>query len=152
MRKRPPFIHHTFWTTEEEEKLKIIFDTIPFTKMVNYFPNRTKHMIKSKAYSMGLRSKNFVFKNKIQYTYNENYWNNLSLSVCRDAGLVASDGCLYYYKPGNNKKCAFSLTLAVKDKEEIINFAKRVEFNGTIHQFISKEHHIQGHYVKPSEK
>lgn len=111
------------WTDEEILKLKTLLETgnYQYTDLPKFFPNRTLYSIKSKAQYNNLHSKHRCS----QYTFDQHYFDSLTLENCYWAGFIMADGNLLKVK--NKNSFVFSLLLAIKDLDHLQKFKKSIK-------------------------
>lgn len=118
------------WTKEEENKLKSLVGTTSFTKMVEFFPNRTPTSLLKKSVKLGYKSTYKHFK----YSVNINYWKELDLNKCYYAGFIASDGNL------SKRTWQVQLNLSSKDVQILHDFKKAIDFDGNVAVYKRKKY------------
>lgn len=113
--------------------------TLP--EWIKFFDNKyTKGQIYSFCYRNGLKIKKISEeeKSKIQsnnarkYHINEDYFKTWSRNMAYLFGFWCADGCIYGEK-------MFDITINMKDKYLIKQFAKELEYEGNIYDYVNRQ-------------
>lgn len=67
-----------------------------------------------------------------KYTCDENFFNDYTPESCYWGGFIMADGCVFS-KSNNKQNNALTIGLSSKDEEHLKQFAKDVNYNGTIY-------------------
>jgi len=123
--------HYAKWTEQEEQKLKELVNMkiYSYTKLCKFFPDKNRLSILVKCRSLGLS--NDTVTNKI-YSFNENYFNILTLENIYWGGFFCADGCVI--QRGNSY--IFSWVICEKDKEHMELFSSQINSNHPIKRIL----------------
>lgn len=89
-----PNLTSPFWTQEQEDKLKELCESGKYkSSEIATILGRTTCGIQKYCYKRGIKNRR---KKQSAYTYNKNYFSNTGLDQCYWAGILQTDGCLYY--------------------------------------------------------
>lgn len=117
------------WTKEEKEKLNK-FDTLNITDLSKLFEKRSKSSIKRMLFANGIKKYKILRNNKLnKYSFNDNYFSNLTHNNSYIAGWIASDGHL-------DKNGVLEWHLSKKDINVLDFFKKELNFTGPIYNEI----------------
>lgn len=114
--------NRVFWTPEEDQKLKELCDTkkYSYNQMMEFLPGRDRKSIIHRVERLKLSNNSVT---SVQYSYNENYFDEITVENCYWAGYFAADGCVY--KKKNNM--AFYWATAKKDLDQMKLFSSTVK-------------------------
>lgn len=126
--------NYTFWTSQEENKLKELAGKMSFKQMTSYFNNKTATSLQKKALKLGLLSQ---FKPK-KYSHDENFWEIPNEINCYWAGFFAADGCLLHDRIRDRK--SFVVSLSSKDLNHLEKLKETLKFTGPIKSYSRKNY------------
>lgn len=75
-----------FWSKQEEDIVRTHYGKIQYSELMVMLPLRGKHNIRKKAEQLGLTQR------RQKYTYDKDYFSNLSVESAYWAGFIAADG------------------------------------------------------------
>lgn len=123
---------YTFWTTEEENKLRSFTGKVSFFEMSKLFQDRTSISLQKKSIKMGLIS---GFKHK-DHSHDENFFKTPNPLNCFIAGFFAADGCL--------AQRSFCIEVNQNDKSILENVIKATKFTGSVYNYSRNKYKREG--------
>ena len=112
------------WSEEENQKIRELIATkkYNYNQMLKFLPNRTRSALFKQVAKLGLSNNDIT---SVKYSYNENYFDEVTLQNAYWGGFFAADGCVYRKK----NQDVFYWSVAEKDKAHMELFCKQIESN-----------------------
>lgn len=116
---------YEFWSKEEDQILKELCESgkYRYEDMVQFFKEKTRIGIIGRAARLNI---NNTFKN-ILYTFDENYFDELTLENIYYGGLFCADGCISYRQNRESNECTFTWQVCEKDLDQLQKFTKKIK-------------------------
>lgn len=116
---------YKIWDDSELEIIRNNYTSVRVSDMLKLLPGRTEKAIFAKANHLGINGT----YGKRTYTYNLNYFSNLSTESAYWAGFIAADGCI---TRDSRNRTNLVFTLNKKDEGQLKLFVKSVNYTGCI--------------------
>lgn len=119
------------WTIKEETVLRDNYGKVKIDEIERLIPRHTRGAIQKWAQKLKLSGDNSVAQRR--YTFDESFFDSVTMQTCYWAGYIAADGCV-----ANGGLLSFSISL--KDRELLDNLVEQVGFTGRVREFVSNGH------------
>lgn len=117
------------WSEEEMQLVRDNYGIIPYPQLLEMLPKRGVHNVRKMAEKLGLTQR------RQKYTYNHNYFSELTNESCYWAGFIAADGSI-----GVDKSNQHTLTIVLqdKDRQHLAKFVQATTYTKPVQYKISR--------------
>lgn len=125
------YVRRNKWSDEEMQIVKDNYGVMDYTELLKLLPKRGVHNVRKMAEKLGLTT------DRRKYTYNHNYFSELTNENCYWAGFIAADG--YVYRTKDKNQPGLRIMLQARDRGHLEKFVQCVQYSKPVEDCVSSK-------------